>query len=170
MNLNNRTILESQVVAIQNRDWTSTQLAADFYLEERQAFRGTISRSGYNFTPIEGYNQIPDIKRIFWRNNTFREFCGHPAAVETEITFSESCTAGDRKIYEEILTPRPIYEKRWVPLPDYHSVPLLKTAIDLEFHWGNVLKLSRAKSKAEQNLQDFMAMRHLTYDVRQYGC
>jgi len=170
MNSVSKQILESPVVSIEKRQWDTTQLTADFYLEEQQAYRGILSKSGYLFIPIAEYNRIPDVRKIWWRNRSFQEFCNYPAALQTEITFSNTCSEKDRQAYRTILTPYPIKEKRWVPFPDYHCIPLLKTTMSLVYHWANFLKMSQAKVRAEQNLQDFMAMRRQTYDLRQYGC
>ena len=165
---NIKQILESPVVSMENRQWDTTQLTVDFYLEKQQAYRGIISKSGYLFIPITGYNQIPDITKIHWKNRNTRGFCGYPAALKTEISFQATCSAQAREAYQQVLTPYPIKEKRWVPFPDYHCVPLLKTTMALVHHWANFLKMSQAKVQAEQNLQDFMAMRRQTYDLKQY--
>ena len=165
-----KQVLESRVVSIENRQWDSVQLTADFYLEEQQAYRGIISKSGYLFIPIDGYNRIPDVKKIMWRNRNPQNFCGYPAGLKTEITFSSTCPTDNREAYRQILTPYPIKEKRWVPFPEYYCVPLLQTTLALTHHWANVLKMSQAEVRAEQNLQDFMAMRRQTYDLREYGC
>lgn len=168
MKPNIRQVLESEVVDIQNRKWDSVQLTADFYLEKQQAYHAMLSKSGYLFIPIVEYNQVPDVKKILWRNRVPGRFCGYPANLQTEITFSNTCSHEDNEAYRRILTPYPIEEKRWVPFPDYHCVPLLKTTLSLVYHWANVLRMSEAKVRAEQNLQDFMAMRRQTYDLREY--
>jgi len=162
-----KQILESKVVSIGNRRWDSLQLTADFYLEDRQAYHGMLSKSGYLFVPITGYNRVPNITKILWKNRSKQGFCGYPAALKTEISFSAACPADDRETYRQILTPYPIQEKRWVPFPDYHCVPLLKTTMELVHHWATVLSISQAKVRAEQNFQDYMAMRRATYDLNQ---
>ena len=169
MNSNIPQTLRSEVAAIQDGQWSSSQVTANFFLKDRQGFYAIISRAGYLFMPIEGYNQVPDIKKIYWQNKGNRGFSGY-GALRTNITFSATCTGEDKKIYQQILTPYAIDEGRLVLFPDYSCVPLLKSAISLEYHWVTALKMSKAKIQAEQNLQDFMAMRRQTYDLRQYGC
>ena len=169
MNPNIAKVLNSPVVAIQDPKWSVQQLSADFYLQERQAFHGVISSSGYLFNSDSGYNQIPEIHRIFWRKKSNIGFGARGPNLRTEVSFSNCCFEEDKRAIQNILKPSEIDEGRWVPFPEYRYVPLLKAAFELEYHWHVFLNVSQAKVKAEQNMQDAIAMRRATYDLKQYS-
>ena len=169
MNPSIAKVLNSPVVAIQDPKWSTQQLTADFYLQERQAFHGVISSSGYLFNSDSTYNQLPEIHRIFWRKKSNIGYGARGPNLRTEVSFSSSCSPEDKRAFQAILTPTEIEEDRWVPFPEYRYIPLLKAAFELEYHWRIFLNISKAKVKAEQNIQDMIAMRRTTYDLKQYS-
>ncbi|MDY6407549.1 MAG: hypothetical protein SPL08_02435 [Pseudomonadota bacterium] len=168
MNPNAETILISPVVAIQNVQMTQRLFQADFYLKQCQAFQGIITDSGYSFTPLPRHNHLSEVQQIVWHRRQ-KGFGSRLPTLRVDVTLSPICSETDKKNYENLLAPRAIDEGKSVLLPAYDCIPLLKTAQQLEYHWGVFTRLSRGQIQAEQNLQDAIALRRQTYDLRQYG-
>ena len=140
---------------------------ADFYLSSKQKFNVLWNEKGYQFTTDEEQNQLPELQKIQW-NRCRMGFGGRGSGFDTVITLTKDASQEDKETYKKILTPREI-DGSWVTYPIYRYVPMLQTAFKVRYAYDEKVKNEMIAKKANQNLMDVLALKKMTYDLRQYG-
>jgi len=173
MTPNAEKILNAEVVKIENFQSTVDShiglwWEADFYLSSKQKFRVLWNEKGYQFSSDAEQNQLPELQKIQWKKQAMA-FGGRGCGFDTEVQLIDTASETDKKAYEKILTPCEVDEGRWVPYPDYRYVPMLITAFEIRYTYEQKVKFEKIAQKANRNLEDVLALKQATYDMRQYG-
>ena len=136
-------------------------------MECGQRFHVSWNDIGYSFEPDPKKNNLPEVKEILWKRCRMG-FGGRGCGLDTEVRLVPGSSEADKKAYQKILTPTEVDEGRWMPYPDYTYVPMLMTAFNIRYAWGQQQKIATIVAQADQNLKDALALRKATYDLRQY--